>query len=232
MQLWAACFLGALAFLSTRLDSSPRLVRSPVFECAAVLLTSGRRKVPFARCLKGVVVSLAAAAAHHVTLIFGTVLFAGPVLWLACRMRMMVAREVQWGSSRRALRLLQPSWVLASGCSAPLLAHSASASDPPDSNSARQPIELLAEFHYWHQLLRDSLWRFDPGSAVHLIPRCCRQTVASVVDGFLDHIDFWVGRHHPATSLASRTSIRHSDIRTLYLLGHAHGNADRGYPRA
>jgi hypothetical protein len=33
--------------------------------------------------LKGVVVSLAAAAAHHVTLIFGTVLFAGPVLWIA-----------------------------------------------------------------------------------------------------------------------------------------------------
>jgi hypothetical protein len=34
--------------------------------------------------LKGVAVSWAAAAAHHVTLIFGTVLFAGPVLWLIC----------------------------------------------------------------------------------------------------------------------------------------------------
>ena len=34
--------------------------------------------------MKGLAVSLAAAAAHHVTLIFGTVLFAGPVLWVAC----------------------------------------------------------------------------------------------------------------------------------------------------
>jgi hypothetical protein len=33
--------------------------------------------------LKGLFVSLAAAAAHHVTLIFGTVLFAVPVLWVA-----------------------------------------------------------------------------------------------------------------------------------------------------
>jgi hypothetical protein len=33
--------------------------------------------------IKGVAVSLTAAAAHHVTLIFGVVLFAGPVLWTA-----------------------------------------------------------------------------------------------------------------------------------------------------
>jgi len=33
--------------------------------------------------LKGVVLTLAAASAHHVTLIFGSVLFAAPVLWLA-----------------------------------------------------------------------------------------------------------------------------------------------------
>ncbi|MFY9947652.1 MAG: hypothetical protein WAK27_03085, partial [Candidatus Sulfotelmatobacter sp.] len=33
--------------------------------------------------VKGVAVSLTAAAAHHVTLIFGVVLFAGPVLWTA-----------------------------------------------------------------------------------------------------------------------------------------------------
>jgi hypothetical protein len=33
--------------------------------------------------IKGVAISLTAAAAHHVTLIFGVVLFAGPVLWTA-----------------------------------------------------------------------------------------------------------------------------------------------------
>jgi len=34
--------------------------------------------------VKGVAISLTAAAAHHVTLIFGLVPFAGPVLWTAC----------------------------------------------------------------------------------------------------------------------------------------------------
>jgi hypothetical protein len=34
--------------------------------------------------IKGVALSLTAAAAHHVTLIFGIVFFAGPVLWAAC----------------------------------------------------------------------------------------------------------------------------------------------------
>jgi hypothetical protein len=34
--------------------------------------------------VKGIAVSLTAAAAHHVTLIFGVVFFAGPVLWIAC----------------------------------------------------------------------------------------------------------------------------------------------------
>ena len=34
--------------------------------------------------LKGVVVTLAAASVHHVTLIFGSLLLALPVLWLAC----------------------------------------------------------------------------------------------------------------------------------------------------
>ena len=34
--------------------------------------------------IKGIAISWTAAAAHHVTLIFGLVLFAGPVLWVAC----------------------------------------------------------------------------------------------------------------------------------------------------
>ena len=37
----------------------------------------------FSALLKGVVIAWAAAAAHHVTLLFGAILFAIPVLWLA-----------------------------------------------------------------------------------------------------------------------------------------------------
>ena len=46
--------------------------------------TSGQPVRTVRSLVKGIAVSLAAAAAHHVTLIFGLVLFAGPVLWVAC----------------------------------------------------------------------------------------------------------------------------------------------------
>lgn len=76
-------FLGALAFLvyqagqlATVTSAALYLNALPYFFEWAVA-GSGRSLV------KGLAVALAAAAAHHVTLIFGTVLFAGPVLWVA-----------------------------------------------------------------------------------------------------------------------------------------------------
>ena len=77
-------FLGALTFLvyqagqlATVSSAALYLNALPYFYEWATM-ASGRALV------KGIAVSLAAAAAHHVTLIFGTVLFAGPVLWVAC----------------------------------------------------------------------------------------------------------------------------------------------------
>lgn len=77
-------FLGALTFLvyqagqlATVTSAALYLNALPYFYDWAVE-SSGRA------LLKGIAVSLAAAAAHHVTLIFGTVLFAVPVLWVAC----------------------------------------------------------------------------------------------------------------------------------------------------
>ena len=76
-------FLGALAFLvyqagqlATVTSAALYLNALPYFFEWSVA-GSGRSLV------KGLAVALAAAAAHHVTLIFGTVLFAGPVLWVA-----------------------------------------------------------------------------------------------------------------------------------------------------
>jgi hypothetical protein len=77
-------FLGALAFLvyqagqlATVTSAALYLNALPYFHEWATA-SSGRS------LSKGVALSLTAAAAHHVTLIFGVVFFAGPVLWIAC----------------------------------------------------------------------------------------------------------------------------------------------------
>lgn len=77
-------FLGALAFLvyqagqlATVTSAALYLNALPYFHEWATA-SSGRSLI------KGVALSLTAAAAHHVTLIFGVVFFAGPVLWIAC----------------------------------------------------------------------------------------------------------------------------------------------------
>ena len=77
-------FLGALAFLVYQAGQLATITSAALYLNALpyffewATLASGRSLI------KGIAVSLAAAAAHHVTLIFGTVLFAGPVLWVAC----------------------------------------------------------------------------------------------------------------------------------------------------
>jgi hypothetical protein len=80
----ASVFLGALAFLVYQagqlatVASAALLLNALPYFYEWMIQSSGRS------LLKGIAVSCAAAAAHHVTLVFGVVLFAGPVLWLAC----------------------------------------------------------------------------------------------------------------------------------------------------
>lgn len=77
-------FLGALAFLVYQAGQLATVASAALYLNALpyfyewMIRSSGRSLV------KGVAVGLTAAAAHHVTLIFGVVLFAGPVLWVAC----------------------------------------------------------------------------------------------------------------------------------------------------
>ena len=76
-------FLGALAFLAYQAGQLATIASAALYLNAIPYFFewcawgSGRSLV------KGILVALTAAAAHHVTLIFGTVLFAGPVLWIA-----------------------------------------------------------------------------------------------------------------------------------------------------
>lgn len=76
-------FLGALAFLVYQAGQLATITSAALYLNALPYFFEWSEGGSGRSLVKGVAVSLAAAAAHHVTLIFGTVLFAVPVLWVA-----------------------------------------------------------------------------------------------------------------------------------------------------
>src|SRR5579864_3390012 len=78
-------FLGALAFLVYQAGQLATVASVALYLNALPYFYEWSTQASFRSLLKGVAVSLTAAAAHHVTLIFGVALFAGPVLWIACQ---------------------------------------------------------------------------------------------------------------------------------------------------
>jgi 6-pyruvoyl-tetrahydropterin synthase related domain len=78
-----AAFAGSLAFLVYSAGQLPTTMSAPLYFLSLPYLYAWCRSGSWRSLLKGVALTLAAASAHHVTLIFGSVLFALPVLWLA-----------------------------------------------------------------------------------------------------------------------------------------------------
>ena len=76
-------FLGALAFLVYQAGQLATVTSAALYLNALPYFFEWSTEGSGKSFVKGIAVSLAAAAAHHVTLIFGTVFFAGPVLWVA-----------------------------------------------------------------------------------------------------------------------------------------------------
>jgi hypothetical protein len=78
-----AIFLGALSFLVYQAGQLATVASAALYLNALPYFFEWSEEGSGRAFFKGISVSLAAAAAHHVTLIFGTVLFAVPVLWVA-----------------------------------------------------------------------------------------------------------------------------------------------------
>lgn len=76
-------FLGSLAFLVYQSGQLPTTAAAALTLNALPFFYTWLRSARFTSLLKGVALAWAAAAAHHVTMLFGSVLFALPVLWLA-----------------------------------------------------------------------------------------------------------------------------------------------------
>ena len=79
----ATVFLGALAFLVYEAGQLPTVCAGALYVNAVPYFYEWTRKASWRALLKGVVLSLAAASVHHVTLLFGAILFAVPIVWLA-----------------------------------------------------------------------------------------------------------------------------------------------------
>jgi hypothetical protein len=78
-------FLGSLAFLVYQAGQLATVASAALYLNALPYFYEWMAGARGVSLVKGVAISWAAAAAHHVTLIFGVVLFALPVLWLACK---------------------------------------------------------------------------------------------------------------------------------------------------
>jgi hypothetical protein len=77
-------FLGSLTFLTYQAGQLATVASVALYLNALPYFYEWMTSASGLSLAKGVAVGWAAAAAHHVTLIFGLVLFAGPVLWVAC----------------------------------------------------------------------------------------------------------------------------------------------------
>jgi hypothetical protein len=76
-------FLGALAFLVYQAGQLATVASAALYLNALPYFYEWMTDASARALIKGIAISWTAAAAHHVTLIFGLVLFAGPVLWVA-----------------------------------------------------------------------------------------------------------------------------------------------------
>lgn len=78
-----AVFAGSIAFLVYSAGQLPTTMSAALYFVALPYFYAWCISASWRSLLKGMALTLAAASAHHVTLIFGSVLFALPVLWLA-----------------------------------------------------------------------------------------------------------------------------------------------------
>jgi hypothetical protein len=76
-------FLGSLALLVYQSGQLPTTAAAALTLNALPYFYEWSRRGRTLSLIKGLAIGMAAAAAHHVTFIFGAILFAGPVFWLA-----------------------------------------------------------------------------------------------------------------------------------------------------
>ena len=197
----AAILLGSLSFLVYEAGQLPTTLSGALYLLALPYFYEWLRDSRFGSLLKGLFLTLAAASAHHVTLIFGSILFAVPVFFTAIMDRekddadASVAGIVSRGVIFAVLAIagigivLLPFWI-------GLIEH---------------PIKQMPIPHasrgVWPVLLGRSLGRADAGFTLHLQPRPAGAQVPSALSGFLVNVHLRAGRHYAGAAMAARTRL-------------------------
>jgi hypothetical protein len=78
-------FAGVVSFLVYSAGQLPTMMSAPLYLLAVPSFYRWSRSGKWQSLVKGVVLTIAAGCAHHVTLLFGSIFFATPVLWLAAK---------------------------------------------------------------------------------------------------------------------------------------------------
>jgi hypothetical protein len=97
-------FLGSLALLVYQSGQLPTTTAAALTLNALPFFYEWCRNGRFLSLIKGLAIGMAGAAAHHVTFIFGAVLFAIPVFWLAILDRKEIAEGEEASSGGVAIR--------------------------------------------------------------------------------------------------------------------------------
>jgi hypothetical protein len=144
-------FLGALAFLLYEAGQLSTTLSAALLLNALPYLYEWCRDADWRALLKGIAITLAAASIHHVTIIFGAILFALPVLWLAVLDR---TREPETSSGAVWGRALVFAIVTAIGVGVVLL--------PYWLAILKHPIKQIPIPHASRSnLLLNSVWGFN-----------------------------------------------------------------------
>ena len=187
----ASVLLGSEAFLIYSAGQLSTTFAAPLYLNALPYLYEWMRWRNWRALLKGAALSAAAAAAHHATLLFGSFLFAVPVLALA----IMDVRE-----SRRAHI---GSFVMRTVFLAALV-------------GAMIALVLLP---FWIALINYSVWGNDSCLAIYFSARIIDSAPAAFTAGFLGRVPAGVGRHDACGKAPARTCFRSSHDGAVHLLG-------------
>jgi hypothetical protein len=164
----ASVFLGSESFLVYSAGQLGTTSAAPIYLNALPFMFEWIRFGRWRSFFKACVLFMAAAAAHHATLLFGSFFFAIPVLALA------FFRSPEWrtgfgiGICNAHCDNRAGSWCGNRFGSAAVLDCVDSLSSYTDADSACEPRKLFAEPDLGHELFCRSLWRAGAGAAVYL----------------------------------------------------------------
>ena len=210
-------FLGSLGMLVYQSGQLPTTTAAALTLNVMPYLYDWMRRTRWSALIKGVAITWAAAAAHHVTLLFGAVLFALPVVVLAIMDRDAVdIPEEEWSSlgaviARAAvfavvagvgvLIVLYPYWIA-------LVKNPISQMPIPHGSRDNYILKPLE----WHEFLDHPHGGDDSGDSFHRAARLVGAALASLAGRLVpDHVAR-PGWNHPRGQTASRSCLPGADV--------------------